>query len=81
MKIRVGMGPDVKQQNSNPRTRRRLPGNDENPSPVCEQTAKGRLTEDPRPASAKKKAPPWKNLTLDELRSWYEAAKQRQGVT
>jgi hypothetical protein len=74
MEIRIGMGRDVNQQNSEPRTSRRLAGNDENPSPVRAQTAKGRLTEEPCPASAKKKAPPWKNLTLDELRSWYENA-------
>jgi hypothetical protein len=71
----------VKQNNSEPRRPNKVPENDENPSPGREQTAKGRLKEDLRPASAKKQAPPWKNLTLDELRSWYEDAKRRQGVT
>ena len=80
MEIRIGMGRDVNQQNSEPRTRRRLADNDENPSPPREQTAKGRLTAELRPASDKNQPPPWKNLTLDELRSWYEEAKRRQGV-
>ena len=81
MEIRIGMGRDVNQQNSEPRSPNRLAENDENPCPPPKRTAKERLTAEPRLDSAKKKAPPWKNLTLDELRSWYEAAKQRQGVT
>jgi hypothetical protein len=81
MKIRFGMGRDVNQQNSEPRTRRRLAENDESPSPARGRTAKTRLTEELRLASGKNKASPWKNLTLDELRSSYENAKRRQGVT
>jgi hypothetical protein len=75
------MGRVVNQKNSEPRSRNRVAENGENPCPAREQTAKGRLTEELRPKSAKNKAPPWKNLTLDELRSWFEEAKRRQGVT
>jgi hypothetical protein len=73
MKIRFGMGRDVNQQNSEPRTRRRLAENDENPPPDCGRPAKTRLTGELRPASGRNEASPSKNRTLDELQNWYEA--------
>jgi hypothetical protein len=71
----------VTQKNPEPRSPNRVAENDENPSPARERTAKERLAADSRLDSGKNKAPPWKNLTLDELRAWYEDAKRRQGVT
>jgi len=49
-------------------------------SPPRRPTAQTESQNPSQPTREKKKEPEWRNLTLDELKSWLEAAKRQQGI-
>jgi hypothetical protein len=81
MKIRFGMGQPMKQNNIHSDSARIIDDGAEIPSPPKRADHKTDAQAARQPTRAKEQTPKWRNLTLDELRNWYEAEKRRQGIT
>jgi hypothetical protein len=81
MEIRVGMGLPMKQNNIHSGRPRIIDDSAEIPSPPRRADRQTGAQAARPPTQAKEQTPKWKNLTLDELRNWYEEEKRRQGIT
>jgi hypothetical protein len=80
MQIRFGMGTPMKQNNIHSGSPNIIDDSPEIPAPPRRVDAQTKVQGTPRPTQAKEQSPKWRNLTLDELRSWYAEEKRRQGI-
>ena len=81
IQIRFGMGLPMKQNYTHPARRKTVDECHEIQSPPRRATAQTESQNPSQPKREKKKEPEWRNLTLDELKSWLEDAKREQGIT
>jgi hypothetical protein len=77
IRIRPGMGLPMKLNNSHSTGRRIIDDSPGIPCPPRRATAQTEPQDSPRPTRVKKEEPKWKNMTLDELKSWLADAKRR----
>ena len=78
MQIRFGSGLSMKHNFTHPTRWRLVDESCQIQSPPTRAIAQTQ-TQDPRPPTPeKKKEPEWRNLTLDELKSWLAEAKRQQ---